>query len=198
MTCVFHNVQLLYRSGTAVSRNRIEPCGAHGDHLDAIAGFNRCDGITGVDRTNESVFRLDADNVGYLGNIQQRSNARHKVLTRGTGSRQNVAIAFAQFHNQGTEVLTQEVAINCVVCNQYLCNAFSLGCSFSNGTAVFTSNQYIDIAADGFGSRYNTQGGLLQAAVVVFSNYKDAHQITFASFFSLSTSSATSATLTPA
>src|SRR5690606_40321812 len=32
-----------------------------------------------------------------------------------------------------------------------------------------------DVATDGLGSRYNVQSSLLQAAVVVFSNYQDAH-----------------------
>src|SRR5690606_19969154 len=172
---VFYNVQLFYRSRTAFSSNRVERGRTHSDNLDAVAGLYGRDGVTGVDRTNEGVVRLNADNVGYLGNVQQRSNARHEVFTGGTGRSQDVAVALTYFSNQLAQVLTQEMTVRGVVCNQYLVHAFRLGSGFSDGAYVLTGNQHVDVATDGLGSRYNVQSSLLQAAVVVFSNYQDAH-----------------------
>ena len=103
------------------------------------------------------------------------SSARHEVFAHGASGGQDVAVALANFGNQLTQVLAQEVTISSVVGNQYLVNAFGLGSCFSNGTTVLTGNQYVDVSADGLGSRYNIQGSLFQAAVVMFSNYKDAH-----------------------
>src|SRR5690606_23525768 len=61
-----------------------------------------------------------------------------------------------------------------------------------------TGDQNIDIATDSLGRGNHIEGSGVEAAVVVLCNYENAHQITFASFLSLSTSSATSATLIPA
>ena len=67
------------------------------------------------------------------------------------------------------------MTVNGVVGNQYLIDAFCLGCCFAYGTAVLTGNQDIDVTTDGFGSSNHGQCGLSQAAVVMISNYKDAH-----------------------
>gem|GEM_PF-2739252 len=86
-----------------------------------------------------------------------------------------MAVALAYFSNQLRQVFCQEVTVSGVVGNQYLVHAFCLGSGFSDGAYVLTGNQHVDVATDGLGSRYNVQSSLFQAAVVVFSNYQDAH-----------------------
>src|SRR5207302_424019 len=66
--------------------------------------------------------------------------------------------------------------------------------------SVGASHQHVDIAAlAGNPCSHGVEGRRLERGVVVFGNNKYGHdQITFASFFSLSTSVATSGTLMPA
>src|SRR5690606_41856495 len=124
---------------------------------------------------HKGVGRFHADDVRYLSNVEQRSNARHEVFTRGAGRGQDVAVVFAYFSNQLTQVFSQEMTVGRVIRNQNLVYAFCFSSGFSDGGYVFTSNQHVDVATDGLGCRYNVQSSLLQAAVVVFSNYQDAH-----------------------
>src|SRR5690554_2703244 len=172
---VFYNVQLLNRSGTTFGSYRVETGRAYRDNLDGVARLDSGDGVTRVDRTNKRVLGFNAHDVRHLSNVQQRSNARHEVFTGSTGSRQDVAVAFTDFGHQLAQVLGQEMTVNSVVGNQYLVHAFCLGSGFSDGAYVLTGNQHVDVTTDGLGSRYNIQGSLLEAAVVVFSNYQDAH-----------------------
>ncbi len=56
----------------------------------------------------------------------------------------------------------------------------------------------MDIATDGLGRGDGVQGSAEEVGVVVVGNDENGHQITFASFLSFSTSSATDLTLMPA
>src|ERR1051326_2959158 len=55
-----------------------------------------------------------------------------------------------------------------------------------------------EIAADLLGRRHGMEGGRLQTGIVMLGDQQERHQITLASLRSLSTSSATLFTLTPA
>ncbi|MNO53324.1 hypothetical protein D3C76_437670 [compost metagenome] len=109
-----------------------------------------------------------------------------------------MAIAFRQFDDQRRDVFRQLVGVGSVVGDQYLGHAFDLGSGFSHTTDVLASDQHGDVATDLGSGSDGIQGGTGQSAIVVISDYQDSHQITFASFFSFSTSSATDLTITPA
>ena len=69
----------------------------------------------------------------------------------------------------------------------------------SGGARIAAGNQYVYITTRLGGSSHGVQGGTLDGCVVVFGDNKSGHdQITFATFFSLSTRVATSGTLIPA
>ena len=69
----------------------------------------------------------------------------------------------------------------------------------ASGGSVGTSDQHMHITTTGQGRGDGVQGRWFDAGVVVFRDYECGHvQITLASFLSLSTNAATSATLIPA
>ena len=71
--------------------------------------------------------------------------------------------------------------------------------SRSGGTGIAAGHQHVHITTGLRRSGHGVQGRALDGGVVVFSDYECGHgQITFATFFSLSTSVATSGTLIPA
>ena len=90
------------------------------------------------------------------------------------------------------------MSVSGVIRYQNLANAGYRGCFSRNCTTVSTGYQHIDVSAYCLSCCYGIERGDLKAAVVVFRNNKSTHEITFASFFSLSTSSCTSLTLIPA
>ena len=78
-------------------------------------------------------------------------------------------------------------------------HALELSRLLGGGAAVAAGDEDVDVATDLGGCGNGVEGGGLEAGVVVFGDYEDSHdQITFASFFSFSTSSATDLTLIPA
>ncbi|MNN43934.1 hypothetical protein D3C81_1582000 [compost metagenome] len=81
---------------------------------------------------------------------------------------------------------------------QHLGHAGDLGGGFGHRAATGTGDQHMDVATDLLRGRHGVEGGGGQGGVVVFGNDENGHQITFASFFSFSTSSATDLTLMPA
>ena len=72
-----------------------------------------------------------------------------------------------------------------------------LGSGFGDAGAIVAGDQDVDVAADLGGCRHGVQGRGLDLRIVVLGDDEVAHQMTFASFRSLSTSSATDSTLTP-
>ncbi|MNF87279.1 hypothetical protein D3C84_697430 [compost metagenome] len=182
----------------AFGRHRVETGAAHGDHLDRRAGLHGGDGVAGVDRPLEGVRALDLDDLGDLVDIQQRGDARQHVLAGGGGGGQHVAVTLAQFGDQRRDVLRQLVGEGGVVGDQHLAHASDLGGGFGNGGARATCDQHVDVATDLLSGGHGVQGRSTQRCVVVLSDNQDSHQITFASFFSFSTSSATDLTLMPA
>ncbi|MNC60467.1 hypothetical protein D3C75_1103480 [compost metagenome] len=90
------------------------------------------------------------------------------------------------------------MGIGGVVGDQHLGDAGDLGGRFGHCTATLAGDQHMDVATDLLGGGHGVEGGRCQDGVVVFGNDENGHQITFASFFSFSTSSATEPTLMPA
>jgi len=82
---------------------------------------------------------------------------------------------------------------------QHLRHASGLGSLVGHGARVGAGDQHVHVASDLGGGGDGVQGCALELGVIVFGNNQRRHdQTTFASFLSLSTSAATSATLMPA
>ncbi|MDT4795247.1 hypothetical protein FQZ97_278030 [compost metagenome] len=109
-----------------------------------------------------------------------------------------MAVALAQLGDQRRDVFRQLMGVGGVVGYQHLGDTSDLGGGFGSGTYASACDQHVDITTDLLRSGNGVEGGGCQSGVRVFSNNQDSHQITFASFFSLSTSSATDLTLIPA
>src|SRR5450830_201929 len=102
------------------------------------------------------------------------------------------------FHQRGN-ILGELMCVGGVVGHQYFRHASDFRGSFSNSTHALACNQHVNVATDLRGGSHGVQGGRSHDLVVVFGDYQDSHdQITFASFFSFSTSSAIDLTLIPA
>ena len=86
-----------------------------------------------------------------------------------------------------------------IVSVQDFAHARNFRSGFNHGASALPCYQDVDVATDFSGGGHGVEGGRGQHLVIVFGDYEDSHdQITFASFFSFSTSSATDLTLIPA
>ena len=94
-------------------------------------------------------------------------------------------------------VLPAELA-RLVILAVVLAGAWEWGGFIGDGLTAGTGDQDMDIATKRAGGGDGVKGGGPQRAVVVFGQDESAHQITFASLRSFSTSSETEPTLTPA
>src|SRR5690606_27904591 len=117
------------------------------------------------------------DDVGDLGDTQQRCHAWQDVLAGGGGGSQNVRVAPCYFCHQRGNVLGQQVVIGCVVCMQHLAHASNRRGGLRCGAAAGTGNQDGDILVDGLGGSECTQGGCFQGSVAVFCNDQYTHGI---------------------
>ena len=57
-----------------------------GEELDVVEGFDSADGVPGVNRADESVGRLDGDDVGNGRRVQLGAEAREQVFAKGGGA----------------------------------------------------------------------------------------------------------------
>src|SRR5690606_6135667 len=63
-------------SGTTFSSHRIKTGATHGDDFNGSGRLHGGDGVTGVDRTLESVSAFSSDDFRNLINVQRSGNAR--------------------------------------------------------------------------------------------------------------------------
>ena len=77
-------------------------------------------------------------------------------------------------------------------------NAVELGGGFGDGPAAFAGDQHMHVAAERLGSGQRLVGRILERLVVVLGEQERGHDSTPTSFLSLSTSSPTVFTFTPA
>ena len=94
--------------------------------------------------------------------------------------------------------LGQHVLVSGRVREQHFLDAVELGRGVGDRLAVMTGDEDVHVGADRLGGGQRLAGRVFQRFVVVFGEKKCRHQIAPASFLSLSTSSATVLTLTPA
>src|SRR5699024_8295126 len=119
------------------------------------------------------------------------------------GRGHEVVVAFRLLRQQRSHVLRQKMVIGIGICLQDLRDTRNLGGGFGSAIHPLADDQDVEVAAgmagDFLGGSNGAQGGGLEGAAFVLGNDQDAHcQMTFASFFSFSTSSVTDPTLTPA
>ena len=172
---------------------------AHGDDLDGIGALDGSQRVAGVDRADEGVGRFDGGDFGNLRHIKQSGDTRCDVFAEGGGRGQDVAVAGGIGDNQRSQVLGGLRVELGGIGDLDLGDALQRGGLLGSGGTVGAGDQHVDVATDFLGGGDGVQGGGLQALVVVFGDNENGHdQITLASFFSLFTRSATSATLMPA
>src|SRR3984885_6353078 len=187
----------LDRSGPTFA-GRLEGGGAHGDDLLGVERAHGLNGIAGIDRTLEGIGRHDLADLGNLHDVEQRRDPRHDVLSVRGRRREDRLVGLGERHDEGRRRLGKHVLVGGRVSEQYFLDTVELGCGIGGRLAIVAGDQHVDVGADLFGGGQRFVGGVLERFVVVFGEKKNRHQIAPASFFSLSMSSATVLTLTPA
>ena len=177
---------------------RLERRGAHRDHLFGVVRTHGLDGVAGIDRPLERVRPIDLGDVGNLHDVEQRRDARHEVLARGGRRRDDRLVGAGERDDQRGRRLGQHVLIGRRIRQQHLLDAVELRRRVRDRLAAGAGDQHVHIGADALGRGERLVGRVLERLVVVLGNQQRRHQIAPASFLSLSTSSATVFTLTPA
>ena len=187
----------LDRRRTALPR-RLERRGAHRHHLLALGRAHGLDGVAGIDRALERVRRHDLGDVGNLHHVEQRRHARHDVLPGRGRRRHDRLVRLGQRNDERGGRLRQHVRVGGRVREQHLLDAVELGGGVGDRLAARAGDEDVHVAAERLGGGQRLVGRVLERLVVVLGEEEGRHQIAPASFLSLSTSSATVLTLTPA
>ena len=179
--------------------DRIKGGGADGDDLDAVGTLDGSQRITSVDRANEGIGGFNAGDFGDLPDVEQGGDAGHDVFAEGGGRGEDVAVAGGVSDDQRGEVFRSLALVVGGVGDFDEGHALQRGGLLGSGGAGGASDKNMDVTANFPGGGDGVEGSGLEALLVVFGDYENGHdQITLASFLSLLTSSATSATRTPA
>ncbi|SAK99126.1 hypothetical protein AWB82_07270 [Caballeronia glebae] len=189
---------LLDRRVAAFRRNRIEPRRANGDDLDRIARLHRRDSIARVDRALESIGAIDGGDIADLRDIEMRGDTRRDVLAVSRRRSEDVRIVFRDVQHRRFDIFREAFGELGRIGEQHFRYARDLRCRIGHALCVRTRDQHMNIAADLRCRCNRVQRRCLDRRVVVFCNNESRHQITFASFFSFSTSVFTSGTVMPA
>ena len=182
----------------ALGGGRLEGRGAHRDHFLGIGRLDRGERVAGVDVALEGVAIDHLDDVRKLGDVEQRRDARHHVLAHGgRGGEQCVVVAGHRLQQQ-RKIFGERLGVGVMLDMDHLGDAGDLRRRLGDAGAILAGHQHVNVTVEGGRGGHRVQHGRHQLVVVMLGENQNAHQITFASFFNLLTSSATSATLTPA
>ncbi|MCY1269203.1 hypothetical protein D9M70_176900 [compost metagenome] len=166
-------------SRTTFSSDRVETGSTHSDHFDRGVRLNGCDGVTGVDRTLESVSAFDRDDLGDLVNVQLSGNAWQDVFAVGGGGGQDMAVNRLlldhQAGDQRGDIFGKRVGVCSVVGYQHFAHASNFRRGFCHGANALTCNQNVHVAANFDSSGHGVQRGRGHCFAVVFSDYQDSH-----------------------
>src|SRR6185312_2118862 len=121
----------------------------------------------------------------------------HHVLAERSRRRQHVAVAGRELDHQIGDVLGERMLIGLVVGEQHLGDAGDLGGSVGGRLCAGSCDQHMELAADCRGGGDGVERRSLERLVVVLGDDEKSHQITRASFLSLSTSSCAEPTFLP-
>src|SRR5690606_34948379 len=192
-----------FAGGDALDRGRAafsgggEGRGAHGDDLLGVGRLDRLQRVARVDRPDEGVARDDLDDVRDRGHVQLGGEARGVILAVRGGGGQNGVIAPGQRQDGGFDRFGQTVGDGVAFGQQHLADARNLGGGFRDALGVLAQDQNVDVRRQRQGGRHGLVGGVANGRAVVVGDDENGHYRTPASL-SLETSSAASATLTPA
>ena len=194
-----HSGQGFDSGATAGGSRGVKAGGAHRQHLDGIRGLHGGDGVAGVNGALKGVGADDLGDVRHLAHIQLGRHAGGDVFAGCSGGEHDVAVVASDGQHLGSHVLSQAMGQASFVGVDHFGHTSDLRSGGGGGTGIATSHQHMHVTTALGSSGHGVQGGALDGGVVVFSDYESSHdQITFATFFSLSTSVATSGTLIPA
>ena len=107
-------------------------------------------------------------------------------------------VGAGQGDDQRRNRLGEHVLVGGRIRQQDLLDAVELGRGLGGRPAIMTGDQNVDVGAERLGGGQRLCGRIFQRLIVVLGEKKCRHQIAPASFLSLSSSSATVLTLTPA
>ncbi len=190
-------VDLFDRRAAAV-RRRLERGRAHRDHFLARRRLDGLDGVAGIDRPAEHVRAFDRHDLRNLRHIEFGGDTRQEVLAVGGGRREEGVVVAGERQDQRLHRLGQHLAVRRIIGEQHLFDARNLGGGLGHCAAILAGHQHMDGAAKSGRGGHGLGRRILERRIVVFGNDERGHQITPASFLSLSRSSATDFTLTPA
>src|SRR5690606_1453750 len=153
------------------------------------------------------------DRVRDLHHVEQGGHARHDVLAHGGRGRHEGVVVAGKRDDGRSQRLGHALGESVGFGEQHLAHALELRGGIGGCLRALAGDQHVDIATHPERGRQRLGGLVGEGGVVVFGNEKNGHLAcslfgstwrlghpysTPASFFSLSTSSATSLTLTPA
>jgi hypothetical protein len=177
---------------------RFESGRAHRDDLDRIGRLHGRECVARVDGTHERVRRFDAGDLGDLRHVEERRNARHDALAERGRARDEVRIILRDGHDERGEILGTACVVVRGIHVQHFLHARQLRGFVGRCLRAAAGDEHVHVPAHLRGRRDGVPRAAAQVALVVFGDDQGRHQITFASFLSLSTRSATSFTMTPA
>ena len=149
--------------------------GAHRADDDLVAGLDRLERVAGIDRTHESVRRLDLDDVGDLGHVEQRGDPRQHVLAGGGGGREQHAVAAHQREHRCGDLLGEALREIWRLGEQDLAHAVELAGSFGDRAAILAGDQNIHIGAELACGGQRLGGRRRKRLVVVLCQQQDRH-----------------------
>src|SRR5258706_2439721 len=176
---------------------RFESGRAHRDHLDGIGRLHRGERIARVDRAHECVGRLHAGDLGDLRHVEERRDARHDALAERGGTPHEVRVTLRDGHDKCGEVLGTAAVVVRGIHMQDLLHAGERRGFVGRRLRAASGDEHVHVPAHLRGRRDRVVRAAAKVAPVVFRDDKRGH-MTLASFLSLSTSSPTSFTMTPA
>src|SRR5690606_22878380 len=141
--------------------------------------------------------RDDLDDVRDRRRVQLGGDARGEVLTVGVGRGQDGVVVPGQRQDGGLDRLGQTVGDGVAFGQQHLAHVRNLGGGVSYRLRALAQHQNVDVGRQRQGGRHGLVGGVANGRAVVVGDDENGHYRTPASL-SLETSSAASATLTPA
>ena len=191
------------------SRSRLERRGAHRDHPLGVGRLHRLDGVAGIDRPLERVGGDDLDDLGDLHDVEQRGHARHDVLAGGRRRRDDRVVGAGKLHDEGGQRFGQAVFQFVGIGQQHLGRALQLRGGIGRGLGALAGDQHMHVRADLQRGAQRLRRLVGQALIVVFGDEENCHSVSVnpscrelrarrLRCASLSTSSATFFTLTPA
>ena len=181
----------------------LERRGPHRDYLDFVAGAHGLHSIAGVNEPLERIRRNDLYDIGDLHHVEQSGNSRHDILAGGCRRRDDRLVGWRERDHQRSQRLRQHVLVGRLIRQQHLFHTVEIGGGFPQ-PAGRTARRPARARRRRAPSPRSMPCGLRPLRLCCRArrsarwSCEDDLQIKPISFLSLSTSSPTVLTLTPA